>query len=242
MKRKEVVLLLMIAVVDDDRQEAAALQEQIRHYLARAEKPHIIHEFPDGLDFIRSTESYDVVFMDIRMNQLDGLDAARIMRKVSRDNVLIFVTHMAQFAIKGYEVDALDFVLKPTSQPSIDRVLDKALKRVQSRAGSPIVLKTADGVQSISSNDLCYVEVYNHNLIYHTVQGDYQVRGQLGEVWEKLDKQQFILCSRSFLVNLHHVTSLHNEYLVVQNEKIWISKSHRKEIKQRFSVFLGESL
>lgn len=239
---KEADVMLLIAIVDDDPKDAEALQSQVGHFFKETGESYILQTYSDGVELIRSREEYDIVFLDIRMEKLDGIEAARFMRKISKDTVLIFVTYMAQFAIRGYEVDAMDFIIKPTDQFSIDHVLTKAMRRIQSRSGVSLMLRTPKGILSLSSNSICFVEVYNHDLIYHTEQGEYKVRGQLSEVRKKLDEQHFILCNRSYLVNLRHISSVHDDYLVVHGEKVQISKSHRKEIEQRFINYLGESI
>lgn len=234
--------MLLLAIVDDDPNDSAALGKLVAEYFRQNNQAYLIHVFNAPLDFIRSTENHDIVFMDIRMDTLDGLEVARIMRKINQDSVLIFVTHMAQLAIKGYEVDALDFIVKPADQFSINFVLDKALTRLESISSTVLALKTSSGIVSLSSNDITYVEVFDHNLVYHTTKGVYDVRGRLSDVIKKLDQKRFIMCNRSFVVNLRYVFSICNEYLVVDGTKISISKSHRKEIMQHFSNFLGESL
>ena len=123
--------MLLIAIVDDERSDSSALKALVDTYFQQNRQAYMIHVFNGALDFIRSTENHDIVFMDIRMDKLDGLEVARIMRKINTDSVLIFVTHMAQLAIKGYEVDALDFIVKPADQGSINYVLDKAMKRLE---------------------------------------------------------------------------------------------------------------
>ena len=235
-------LLLLVAVVDDDAKDAERLKDLVEAYFARRETPVLIHVYPDGLDFIRSTSVHDIVFMDIRMDQLDGLDAAHLMRKINSEACLIFVTNMAQFAIKGYEVDALDFILKPATPTSISFLLDKAMKRLSGTGSAAFSLKTPDGLISLTMNEVTFVEVFDHNLIYHTTRGDYTVRGRLSDVMSKLDEKHFAMCNRSFIVNLRHVDQVTSDTLFIGNHRIPISKSHRKELMKRFSSFLGDTL
>ena len=234
--------MLLIAVVDDDPRDAQILKDCVEEYCRRSDQAVMVHVFHDGLDLIRSTENHDIVFLDIQMKKLDGLETARFIRKISRDSVLIFVTNMAQFAIKGYEVDALDFILKPATMASIVYVMDKAMKRLNDGGQALFSLKTADGPISLSANDIIFVEVFDHNLVYHTTRGDYTVRGRLGDVSEKLSPDRFVMCNRSFIVNLRHVSNVTAEYLLIGDTRISVSKSHRKELMKRFSNYLGDSL
>ncbi|MBQ7486495.1 MAG: response regulator transcription factor [Clostridia bacterium] len=235
--------MILIAVVDDDPGDASSLISHVDSYFKTNGIPHLIHRFSDGLDFIRSTENHDIVFMDIRMGSLDGLDTARFMRKINRDSVLIFVTNMGQFAIKGYEVDALDFIIKPATLANITYVLDKAMRRLHDNSNTVLPLRTVEGMVSLSTNDILYVEVLDHNLIYHIADGrEYTIRGRISDIAKKLDERNFVLCNRSFIVNLRHVSSITTDTLTIGNTQISISKSHRKELMQRFSSFLGDSL
>ena len=234
--------MLLIAIVDDHAQDAGLLKGYVEEYCRKSNQAAMIHVFQDGLDFIRSTETHDIVFLDIQMGRLDGLETARIMRKINRESILIFVTNMAQFAIKGYEVDALDFIIKPVSMASIVYVMDKALKRLTGSNHAAFSLKTPDGTISLAANDITFVEVFDHNLVYHTTGGDYTVRGRLSDVSEKLDPERFVLCNRSFIVNLRHVSNVTADYLLIGDSRIPVSKSHRKELMKRFSSFLGDSL
>lgn len=235
-------VMLLLAIVDDDPNDSSALSALVAEYFKKNNRAYMFRVFNTSMDFIRSTENYDIVFMDIRMDQLDGLEVARIMRKINTSSALIFVTHMAQLAIKGYEVDALDFIVKPADQFSINYVLDKAINRLESTSSTLIAIKTSDGIVSLSSNDITYVEVFDHNLVYHTTKGVYDVRGRLSDVLKKLDPKRFIMCNRSFVVNLRYVQSACNDYLTIDGTKISVSKSHRKEIMQHFSNFLGENV
>ena len=234
--------MLLIAVVDDDPRDAEALRTYVEEYCRKHDHAAIIHVFHDGLELIRDTENHDIVFLDIQMKKLDGLETARFIRKISKENVLVFVTNMAQFAIKGYEVDALDFILKPVSMASIEYVMDKAMKRLDEGGRSLFSLKAAGGTVSLSANDIVYVEVFDHNLVYHTTRGEYTVRGRLSDVSEKLSPDRFVMCNRSFIVNLRHVSNVTADYLLIGDTRIPVSKSHRKELMKRFSNYLGDSL
>ena len=234
--------MIWIAIVDDEQSDSALLGARVEAYCKKNDIASQIRVFRDGFDFIRAIEHFDIVFMDIRMEKLDGLETARLLRKINKDACLIFVTNMAQFAIKGYEVDALDFIIKPVTMASITYVLDKAMRRLQESTNTTLSLKTSKGAVSISAGDITYVEVFDHNLVYHTTKGDYVVRGRLSDVREKLDETRFVLCNRSFVVNLRYVSNLGSDYLTIGETKISISKSHRKELLKRFSSFLGDSL
>lgn len=93
--------MLLVAIVDDDPKDSGLLRSQVEAYFKKNNIPAVIHVFRDGLDFIRGTDHHDIVFMDIRMEKLDGLEAARLMRKINKDACLIFVTNMPSSPSRG---------------------------------------------------------------------------------------------------------------------------------------------
>ena len=234
--------MLLIAIADDDAEDAGRLKKYVVRYCDEHRLAAVTHVFSDGMDFVRSGESYDIVFLDIQMKTLDGLETARFLRKIGKESILIFVTNMAQFAIKGYEVDALDFIIKPATEASIHYVLDKAMKRLSGISGTVLAIKTAEETVSLPSNDIIYIEVFDHVLIYHTETGEYSCRGRLSDVLEKLDPERFVLCNRSYIVNLRYVSKVSKDTLMVGNTQIPVSRSHRQELMQRFSSYLGDNL
>ena len=234
--------MLLIAITDDDAEDAGRLKKYVDRYCTEHSLAAVTHVFSDGMEFVRSRENYDIVFLDIQMKTLDGLETARLIRKIGRDSILIFVTNMAQFAIKGYEVDALDFIIKPAAEASIYYVMDKAMKRLSGISGTVLAIRTAEETVSLPSSEITYIEVYDHILVYHTEKKEYTSRGRLSDVLEKLDSERFVLCNRSFIVNLRYVSNISRDYLMIGNTRIPVSRSHRQELMQRFSSFLGDTL
>ncbi|MGM9537974.1 MAG: LytR/AlgR family response regulator transcription factor [Candidatus Onthomonas sp.] len=234
--------MILIAIVEEDPQEEKVLETYVEHHLNGREIAFLVHRYDSGVEFIRSRTAYDIVFMDTQMRDMDGLEAARFLRIVNKDAKLIFVTQMVHLAIRGYEVNAQDFLLKPVNQEAIDRVLERALASLDQDQGECFALRTSGGIISLSARDIYFVEVYDHELIYHTAFGDYQVRGQLRAVREKLDSRFFVPCGRSYLVNIRHVQSLQRNYLMVHGLKIPVAKAHYKKIEQMLISYQGECI
>ena len=234
--------MLLIAVVDDDPKDAELLKECVENYCKLNDHAAMIHVFSDGLDLIRSTENHDIIFLDIQMGKLDGLETARFIRKINKENILIFVTNMAQFAIKGYEVDAIDFILKPLVPNIFMAKMKKFAAAVMSNQSSEITLLINNGKRVIRSSDIVYVEVIKHDLSFHTVNGVFTERCSLKEVDSRLSKSHFSRPNYCYLVNLRYVVAIEKfDVILSTGDALQISRNRKKEFVDDFSRFLGGS-
>ena len=232
--------MLLVSIIDPSKEDVTRLSALIEHYFRRSSTAYVQRVYQSGMEFVRSAENSDIVFLETNLEKLDGLETARIIRKLGSEAQLIFVARGAEMAIHGYSVDALDYLLKPVESAAVERALDKAVRRLSSRSCAYLALKLPNGTASISTNDITYVEVFDHNLVYHTTGGDYTVRGRLGDVYEQLDHDYFLACNRSFIVNLRYVTEICTDHVILNGTKISVSKSHRKEIQSRFAAFMDK--
>lgn len=232
--------MLLVSIIDPSKEDVTRLSALIERYFRRSSTAYVQRVYQSGMEFVRSAENSDIVFLETNLEKLDGLETARIIRKLGSEAQLIFVARGAEMAIHGYSVDALDYLLKPVEPTAVERALDKAVRRLSSRSCAYLALKLPNGTASISTNDITYVEVFDHNLVYHTTGGDYTVRGRLGDVYEQLDHDYFLACNRSFIVNLRYVTEICTDHVILNGTKISVSKSHRKEIQSRFSAFMDK--
>ena len=232
--------MLLVSIIDPSKEDVTHLSALIERYFRRSGTAYVQRVYQSGMEFVRSAENSDIVFLETNLEKLDGLETARIIRKLGNEAQLIFIARGAEMAIHGYSVDALDYLLKPVEPAAVERALDKAVHRLSSRSCAYLALKLPNGTASISTNDITYVEVFDHNLVYHTTGGDYTVRGRLGDVYEQLDHDYFLACNRSFIVNLRYVTEICTDHVILNGTKISVSKSHRKEIQSRFSAFMDK--
>ena len=135
-----------IAIVEDE----AAVREQLAGYVQRYTRqygtPFEVTEFADGMEILEDYRpQFDIIFLDVEMKHLDGMETARRIRERDGGVLIVFITNMAQYAIRGYEVDALDYVLKPVNYYQFCTKLSRAIQRVQRRRGGQVVLQLAGG-------------------------------------------------------------------------------------------------
>lgn len=231
---------MYIAIVDDNPEDARRLEEYLSRYSLENAFPYRSCLFPCAADFLESERSqFDLVIMDIDMPGINGVDAARRLRRDGDKVVLMFVTNMPQYALCGYEVEAIDYVLKPISYQEFALKLQKANRYVQRNQDTQLILQTADGVVTVLSSDILYVESALHYLIYHTKSGDHKVRGSMVQAEKELVPLRFAKCNSGYLVNLRHVKAIQKEDVILENVSLKISRGKRLEFMNAFTRFLG---
>lgn len=234
--------MLRIAVVEDDPQCAAQLQEMISRYASENALEQETVMFRDGLEIANEYRPvWDLIFLDIEMPHLDGMRTAEMIREKDPAVVLIFVTNMARYAVKGYEVDAMDFLVKPVSYGPFSLKLRKAVNLAKSRE-SRFLLVNQDGQSlRIPTDRIQYVEVINHRLHVHTEDEDYTLRGSLQDIEKQVEGLPFARCSVSFLVNLRNVTAVTKETVYMKGCELPIGRTRKKEFLERFFSYMGGS-
>lgn len=236
--------MIRIAIVEDDSAQASLLEEYLERYREEHGEGMKITVFPDGLEFVDNYRAdYDLVLMDIEMPHLDGLAAARKMRMLDTDVCLIFITNMAQYALKGYEVGATDFLVKPVGYFDFSLKLRRALTQYSKyRRKIELRVHTPNGFACFSVSDVYYIESADHQLIYHTVQGCLQERGSIGAKEKELSVYHFARCNNCYLVNLEHVSALKTNSVFIAGEELAISRSKKKEFLKTLTDYMGNKL
>ena len=231
---------MRVAIVDDVRKDAQLLREHLRRYQGDNGGEWETALYANAEDFLaRYRPEFDLVILDIDMPGLNGVDAARRIREMGDNVVLMFVTNMPQYALQGYAVDAIDYLIKPVTYEEFSLKLKKAQRYAHLNQSAQLTLHTADGVILATSERVLYVESALHYLVYHTLDGDYRVRGTLSQAEAELPPGLFARCSSCFLVNLRHVKGMDRQDVLVGTERLKISRGKRLEFTEKFSKYLG---
>ena len=233
--------MIRVAIVEDDAEVQGVLQEYVRRYTRQYGTEFEVTVFADGVDILEDYRAvYDIIFLDVEMKHLDGMTTAERIRQMDADVILIFITNMAQYAIRGYEVDALDYVLKPVNYYQFSTKLSRAVQRVQRRRGGQVVLQLAGGgIQLLDTADIYYLETHSRMLYYHTSKGEFAARASLQSAEKQLAEYHFVRCNQCYLVNLAYVKGIENDFALVKNDRLEISRRQRTAFLTAVASYMG---
>lgn len=231
---------MKIAIVDDEKRATDLIEKYIDQFNVEYHFEIQTHVFHNPQNFLEKyTKDYDLIFLDVEMPGLNGIETAKELRRVDGNVVLMFITNMAQYAIHGYEVEAVDYVLKPLSYADFAMKMQKALRYVARNEDANVKILTKDGVVHLAVSDIYYIEVIRHYLVYHTARGDYMARGVMKETEEQFLKYHFARCSHGYLVNLKYVQSVAGNNMIVAGTELVISRSKKNEFMNQFARYIG---
>ncbi|MFS0863960.1 LytR/AlgR family response regulator transcription factor [Fredinandcohnia sp. 179-A 10B2 NHS] len=233
--------MIRIAIVEDD----ISYKEQLIEFLHRFEKEigeKIETEtFSDGDEIVENYQAqFDIILMDVQMRFMDGMSAAEEIRKVDSEVVIIFITNMAQYAIKGYAVNALDYVLKPISYFQFSQRLHRAIDRMKKREDHYLTIRVKGGVQRFRVSEIYYVESQGHNLIFSSKSGEFVTSGTMKELETQLSSFSFFRGNKGYLINLEHVEGMNDSCAIVGGKELLISRNKKKAFMEALTHYWGE--
>ena len=234
---------MRITIVEDEDTDAELLGRLIREYADRSGRAAAVDRYTDPQAFFDSrSDAPDVLFLDICMPGINGMEAARRIRENNSRLIIVFVTNMVQYAVDGYSVQATDFIVKPASAASVNRVMDRVCAIMDADSEKKISVKdsVSGKVSMLSVGDIYYVEVSLHRLTWHTKSGNIADWGTLDAVRGKLPAKVFSRCHVLYLVNLAYVKEMKKDSVVVAGETIPVSRSQKKNFCADLAKYLGE--
>lgn len=232
--------MIQIAIVEDD----ANYQKQLLNYLHRYEQEHDEQfqpcVFSDGLDIIEANLSaIDIILMDIQMRNMNGMKAAERIRMSDKNVIIIFITNLAQYALQGYKVEAMDYVLKPVQYFAFSQILQKAVKKVNESRAFFIPIMQDNTMVRLNADLITYIESQDHNVTFHTKERTITTRETLKNLEQKLQGRPFSRCNNCYLVNLAYVEAVQGGYATVAGELLQISRPKRKAFMEALAAYVG---
>lgn len=232
--------MIRIAIAEDDPQCFAQLERYVSDYGKETGRAFHITHYDNGEDLVeRYRPEIDLILMDVEMPFMDGMTAAGYVREKDPEVVIIFVTNLAQYAIQGYSVNALDYILKPVNYFSFSQRLGRALQYVKKREDACITVAVKGGAVKLEVEGIYYIERLGRQLMFHTRSGIHASTATLQQVEEALEGKGFARCNKGYLVNLEHVDGIQDGCAMVRGDKLLISRGRRAAFLNALADYVG---
>ncbi len=242
---------MKIAIVEDEKVHADYLVRLLEAWFKENRVDFCIREFPNAAAFLfewEQDQAWNALFFDIQMPGLSGVELAKEIRRENRRVALVFVTGMTDFLLEGYEVEALHYLVKPVDAAKISSCMERVYGRYMEQEKREVILTEAremvDGEKNrritlrLLPEDIVYIEAAAHNTELHTREKCYVVREGINVWRERLPRETFCLCHRSYLVNLLYVARLEKETVFLDDgRQIPLSRKCNKDVNRAFIRF-----
>lgn len=242
-KTKSGEKMVTIGIVEDQKEDKEKITAFIDQYKKENNEQIVLKYYDNGNIFIEKYKSdCDIIFMDIDMPVLNGFDASVELRKKDKNVVLIFITNLNQYAINGYSVSAFDFVVKPINYYSFSTMLKRAITKANYEKNGEVVINSQGNIFKLDIKSITYIEVNDHQLVYHTDSGDYNVWGSLSSIKDEYIKNGFASGGYSCLINLRRVLSLNGDVVTINDEKhttLYLTRNYRKSFAQLLVEYIS---
>lgn len=235
--------VLQIAVCDDE----PIFQEKIKHlleiYLQREGLSYEIHMFRSGEAFLACCENqvkFDIVFLDINMEKVDGIQTAMRIRSFHSDTYIVFVTAYLDYALEGYKVNAVRYLMKDNLALALEECMTAILRKMRT---ARVTFSFLEGERTLYTDNLLYVESRGHKSIFHYMESGivlYQIYDKLDTVEERLSGYGFLRIHKSYLTNMRHIRKISNytAYLDTGME-LPVPRLRFQRVKEAFVVYKG---
>lgn len=234
---------MRVAIVDDEVDMRQQLSEYVRHFSDEVDIALDVVCFPSGDTLLEDYKGiYDIIILDIDMPGTNGMDTARAIREVDDQVTLIFVTNIAQYAINGYEVDAVDYIIKPIGYYDFSMKFHRTISKAAQRQEKVVYIDTQEGRRRLKVNDIQYVEVLSHYLFFHLEDNSYKARGSMQNVEGELEQYGFVRIHRSYMINIRFVEKLLSKEVTVAGQVFNVGRTYRENLKNQYLKYIrGES-
>lgn len=232
--------MIRVAIVEDEAEIREQLMGYVQRYTRQYGTAFEVKTFADGLEILEDYRpAYDLILLDIEMKHLDGMETARRIRELDPEVMLVFITNMAQYAIKGYAVGALDYVLKPVPYFAFSQQLQKVEAQLRRRNRHYLAVPVEGGLRRLDTSRIYYIESEGHRVHFYTEEGDFAAPGALKTLEEKLADRPFARCNSGYLVNLAQVQAVQQNTVEVGPYELQVSRPKRKSFLAALTDYIG---
>lgn len=232
-----------IGICDDESMPRLQLKNYIINYFNLSGESCELYEYTSGESVAAQYhERLDILFLDIQMGEMNGIEAAKEIRRFDEKVCIIFITALSEYAKEGYKVRAFRYLTKPVAYDEFAIEMAEAIHEIDRYKNKQITVKNDSGLFLIDVGDIIYIEVKGRKIWIKTPKGDVLSYDTLRFFEEKLDQSCFFRCHQGYIINLKYVDSITNKNSILMRPDFYIplSKHRRKEFMKKFTIYLGD--
>ncbi len=231
--------MLTIAICDDEKKICDYIENRTTEFLAKNDLEAEVSVFYDGSELLKkcenNTQHFDIIFLDIKMKTLNGVECAKLLRDIGVNSLIVFITSSAEYVFSGYEVKAFRYILKTDLVNAFSRVFSECLLELKKLDTSFFTVKTSSNVKNIPLSDILYFESNKRLLNIHTKNEVVSFYEKLDNVENELKEKDFIRIHQSFLVNAQKIKSVSKDSVLLSNDfSLPVSKSKATKVKEAY--------
>lgn len=228
---------MRLALCDDEAASRLELQALIQAFGKERKLEFDIELFSCGEDFLAAHHEYDIVFMDIYLSGISGIETVTRSDSPSRCQV-VFTTASREHAVEAFGLDAAHYLVKPLTAESVADAMERCLRRLGQGLEKSLAVRTGQGTISVPMERITFIEVFDKLCTVHTDKNDFQTHTSLDALFEQLD-DTFLRVQRSYVINMSFVESFLFDRVILRNgTEIMLSRSNRAELKKQYQKFL----
>ena len=221
--------MLRIALVDDEIDCLDNLKDNLDKILKEENTQYVINTSNNSFPFLKEIDvgnKYDIIFLDIEMDRMNGIELAKAIRKFDEEVIIIFQTKMGKYAIQGYSVNAFDYILKPIEFDNLKLKMHRIISKLKKDDANLVQLYTQEKkLKYISIDSIIYIEVLQHTLTIYSETGQYNLYGSLNDFEQKFPNSNIVRVSRFYAVNLKYVIEFKNNIIKLPNKEIPVGRT-----------------
>jgi len=235
---------ISIGIVDDSQRDREVIERYLSQYAQQHPLQYQARQFEDGAALLESYQSnFDVIFLDIQMEGIDGMRTAAAIRSVDTSVIIIFVTKTAQYATTGYAVQAQSYLLKPITYFAFETELGRALTQLKRVERESVLIGSATAQRRVDIADIIYIESKRHKLTVHTLEHEVTFNGTLKAFEDLLSDRNFYRANSGYLLNLQHITAIEGEEATMSNgDVLKVSRSRKKGLMEALADYIAGTL
>lgn len=230
---------MKVAVCDDEK----IIRDKVKVLVEKQKPDCAITAFNSGEELLKAEEHFDIIFLDIQMNGLSGIDTAKLLRKKDRDAILIFITGIKEYVFEAFDVAAFQYLLKPISEDKFAEVFDRAAKEVpvkRVKEQERLFVKTRNRSLTIDKSHILYVESRMRKVEIHLADEVIETYATMNGMEKQLGGG-FYRCHRGFLVNMAYILEYDTSEISLSNgEKVYMAKEKYNEFVKVYMKYLKD--